>query len=175
MKLVIRLPANRWLPGQAALIAGDGAELGSWPCRGKADDKLATLAGNAPSGNPSRRDPRKRNGDTPAGAWQNCRTVKRPSKLNDRIGAAWIPLPHECAADDATRDLLDPERDGHRDGLAIHAGRGDGELKATEGCVRMRDKDLAALLALVGEERFAVEIEEEEVVRSRAISPQPVA
>lgn len=172
MKLVIRLPANRWLPGEAALIDDDGEELGRWPCRGKADDKLAALAGNPPAGNPSRRDPRKRNGDTPVGTWRDCRAVKRPTKLNDRIGAVWIPLPHECAADDATRALLDPGREGHRDGLAIHAGRGDGELKATEGCVRMRDADLATLLALVGEEKFAVEIQD---AQSPAPSPQPIA
>ena len=161
MKLVIRLPVNRWQEGEGTLLGDDGNELGRWPCRGKADNGKAAANGNPPAGEPSQRDPRKPFGDTPAGAWQGCRAVIRPRhEPGDHIGPTWIPLPHERAADDATRELLDPARQGCREDLGIHAGRGDGELIATNGCVRMRDRDFARLVELVGEKKFGVEIQD---------------
>ncbi len=48
-----------------------------------------------------------------------------------------------------------------RTGLGIHGGRGDAVLKATHGCVRLKDRDMADFARIAGKLRFTVEIREE--------------
>lgn len=126
-------------------------------CRGKSDSAAAARARNL------HRDPRQPYGDTPTGRWSGCTVAERPqARPGDGIGPRWIPLPHDRAADRETRELLDPAQPGTRSSLGIHAGRGNGDLVATQGCLRLRDRDFDRLVALIGGRRFDVSIVEEE-------------
>lgn len=170
MQILIRLHTDRRQVGSLSLIAFDPEKgvrevLLQCDARGKADNASAARARNL------HRDPRQPYGDTPVGRWQGCRVTDRPHHKpptkeyrGDGIGPRWIPLPWEAAADDATRRLLDPKIKGSRSGLGIHGGRGNSDLVATQGCVRLRDQDFARLCALIGGRRFSVVITEEPAV-----------
>jgi hypothetical protein len=160
MRLHVRLPVNRWEAGELWLKKGDDVILGPFDCRGKADNGAAAAHGNPPAGNPSQRDPRKPYGDTPAGKWAACRIVARPHFTpGDGIGPIWIPLTRELADDDATTRLLAEDNPDCRRNLGIHAGRGDGDLMATNGCLRVHDKTMTILQSALRGTVFDVHIE----------------
>lgn len=157
--VLVRLQQDRRQVGSLSLI-----EIEAWvrkvafscDARGKSDQASADKARN------QHRDPRQPMGDTPTGRWTGCRVVSRPHmRENDGIGPRWIELPWECAADDATRRLLDPKIKGSRSKLGIHGGRGNGDLVATKGCVRVRDQDFRRLDELIGGRAFDVVITDE--------------
>lgn len=161
--VLVRLQQDRRQVGTLSLIEGDASGVGGAAgsvalqieCRGKSDQASADKARN------QHRDPRQPMGDTPTGRWTGCRVVSRPHmRENDGIGPRWIELPWECAADDATRRLLDPKIKGSRSKLGIHGGRGNGDLVATNGCVRVRDQDFRRLDELIGARAFDVMIAE---------------
>lgn len=157
--VLIRLHKDRRQVGSLSLIEiEDGVRKVAFACdaRGKSDQASADKAKNL------HRDPRQPMGDTPAGRWTGCKVASRPHhRENDGIGGWWIELPWECAADDETRRLLDPKIKGSRSKLGIHGGRGNGDLVATNGCVRVRDQDFARLDQLVAGRAFDVVITDE--------------
>lgn len=161
LMLLIRLQPDRRQVGTLSVVEDDqGVRKIALviDARGKADSASADRAGN------QRRNPRQPFGDTPCGRWFGCTIVRRPQWTAGRvdgIGEFWIPLPYERAGDQATRDLLNPAIKGHRDALGIHGGRGDGDLVATQGCVRVRDRDFARLHEVIGGEQFDVVITDE--------------
>ncbi len=163
LQILIRLHKDRRQVGSLSLVEFDqekGAREVLLQCdaRGKADSARASKARN------QHRDPRQPMGDTPTGRWAACKVVSRPHmRENDGIGPRWIELPWECAGDDDTRRLLDPRIKGSRSGLGIHGGRGNGDLVATQGCVRVRDEDFRRLDELIGGRSFDVVITDEPV------------
>jgi len=160
----IRLPKDRTRHGVLILgldprIKGDprvapGGGLALLPsilCYGKADNARAAEAGNPG------RDPTRPYGDTPAGVFARTR-VERFATPHPRLGRAWIPLaPVAGQPGQAAAALANG-----REGLGIHAGRGDGELMPTYGCVRLGDRDFAVLARRIGDGAVEVTIEEVE-------------
>lgn len=142
-KIVAYLPKDRSQPGRLSLCDAAGDAIESWPCLGKAAGELARAAGNP------KRDPLKRNGDTPLGDYAPARV--QPAYGAEGIGNEWIPI------EGADGDALQARLNGRR-GLAIHAGRGDARLVPTAGCVRMLQRDFDALCELVGDEVFEVSV-----------------
>lgn len=140
----VSLPVNRWNEGRLRLYSAGGELLLDVPARGKADDSAAAL-----SGNPSR-DPTRPYGDTPAGSYAPV-SVMRRKEITPGIGAAWIPM------EGATGDALKARMNGRR-GLGIHGGRGDQELVATKGCIRLRDSDFARLADIMAGGVAALEV-----------------
>ena len=154
MRLIATLPRDRREPGILELLDGDGRRLHRCPCRGKADGAWAVKKGN-----PSR-DPMRVGGDTPTGGWGETRTdVREPGEgeLNMGRWVWWLGPPLGGAP--RTGQAVDAARNG-RTQLAIHAGRGDGDLMATHGCLRIRDRDAATLADLIGAEQVTVAIRE---------------
>ncbi len=143
-KIVITLPANRWNDGTLTALDDAGKVLLECPARGKADGKLAAAAGNP------LRDPTRRNGDTPTGGYAPT-AVRRFEKRDVKFGWGFIPL------DPVSGAALAAEKNGRR-GLGIHGGRSQDKLTATEGCVRVFDRDFLALSELAGTRTFSVEI-----------------
>lgn len=146
-RIHVFLPADRTKPGYLHLFDDDGsAQDLDLECLGKADNGRA-----AAEGNPSR-DPTKPYGDTPSGRYERTRIVDFDAP-HARMGRAWIPLTGE------TGDALEAMQRG-RTGLGIHAGRGDGRLVPTYGCLRMLDHDFEVLAGALGDEEFRVTIED---------------
>ncbi len=143
LRIAVSLPVNRWKEGRLRLYEDDALLL-DVPARGKADDTAAAL-----NGNPSR-DPTRPYGDTPAGGYQPVAVVVR-RQVTPGIGAAWIPM--QGASGDAWKALQNG-----RTGLGIHAGRGDGDLVATKGCIRLRDADFSALQGLMAGRRASLDV-----------------
>lgn len=144
----IMLPEDRAKPGILRLFEGPQQTLVfDAQCLGKADNLRA-----ADKGNPAR-DPARPYGDTPTGEYGPTRWFPF-AQPHPRMGDGWIPLSGISGqAEDAVRN--------GRTGLGIHAGRGDGRLVPTYGCVRMRDADMARLAEIVGDREIRVEIYEE--------------
>lgn len=146
MKLTVHLPRDRELHGSASLIADSGAVvLAGMDARGKADSSIAEFHKNP------KRDPTLPYGDTPYGVWHSCR-VQRIEPPKNGLGDAWIPLDKPFSGDAVKAKI------NGRTGLGIHAGRGNNVLTATKGCVRLRDRDFAALAHALGGQEFDVEI-----------------
>lgn len=143
-KIVITLPANRWNNGTLVALDDAGAVLLECPARGKADGGLANKAGNP------LRDPTRRNGDTPTGGYA-LTAVRRFDSRDPKFGWGFIPL------DPVSGAALAAKKNG-RTGLGIHCGRSQTALIATEGCVRIFDRDFLALSELAGTRHFSVEI-----------------
>jgi hypothetical protein len=166
LQVLVELKADRRRVGRLRLVApgGTGDSRGSaggakdlFRCRALG---LADMATALKAGNPAR-DPTKPFGDAPCGAWTGCRLVTRDKfEPNDGIGPRWIPLHHTRAADEATRQLLNPRRPMCRWQLGIHAGWGNGHLMLTQGCIRLRDEDFDRLATLLGDATFDVRIAE---------------
>ncbi len=104
--------------------------------------------------NPTR-DPLKYRGDTPAGRYAST-FVSALSKPVPGIGSLWIGLDPDDFYDTQARKA---ELAGRR-GIGIHGGRGNILLKATHGCVRLLDRDMADLSRVAGKLRFTVLIED---------------
>ena len=138
-RLLIILPDDRVLPGRATLLDASGV-LFEAECLGRAVPDYF-----APKGAASRLT---HDGDTPLGLYASTRMIALPQEMTG-IGRLFVPLhPRDGEAADA-------ERAG-RTGLGVHGGRGDGKLRPTRGCVRLRDKDLARLALIAGERPFDV-------------------
>lgn len=145
--LKITLHEDRRQPGELALYAPGGLALGAQPlfrcsCTGRS-------AGHAT--NPTR-DPLKFRGHTPTGdyAVTFVTALARPST---GIGSLWIGL-------DPIGGQAQLAENAGRTGLGIHGGRGDQVYKMTHGCIRLLDKDMAALAKTAGKLRFTVSIDE---------------
>ncbi len=134
LRILIRLPHDRAQPGSLNLVDIEPTVLFSCDCLGKADGQRALAEGNR------QRDPLKPYGDTPTGEYAAAR-VRTHEPPHPRMGPLSIAL--IGIAGDAVRAKQD------RVGLAIHAGRGDGHLIPTYGCIRLRDRDLADLAAVM--------------------------
>lgn len=136
LELIIRLPADRMLPGTACLADFSPGAMWAYaaPCLGRAAQELANIAGN-----PGRLSTRP-SGDTPYGEYQPMAFVQHLPR-NERIGEWWLPLVP------LSGDALVAHENGRR-GLGLHAARGDGMLVPTEGCVRVWDATLGELRGL---------------------------
>lgn len=146
-RLVVLLPRDRAKAGVLTLF-DDAGELmfPGAPCLGKADNARA-----AKEGNPLR-SPRMPYGDTPAGEYAPAR-VEIFAAPHARLGRGWIPLHGETGA------ALAAVRNG-RTGLGIHAGRGDGALVPTFGCLRVSDSTFDRLVQAIGDDQVRVTIED---------------
>jgi lipoprotein-anchoring transpeptidase ErfK/SrfK len=135
MRIEITLPRNRWKLGVLRLLDGEN-ELMQCPAYGKSDSIAA-----ANSGNPSR-DPIKRNGDTPAGEYRG--TVEPRAMEPERSYGKWPPIRLNPTGGQASQ----AHQNGRR-GLLIHGGHLDklGRLRATNGCLRVRDLDIDFILS----------------------------
>lgn len=150
-RIHVYLPKDRNDAGWLNLAGPDGAlRLYNIPCRGKADNERA-----AREGNPSR-DPTRPYGDTPSGTYDPERIVQFDPP-HHRLGRWFLPL--RGAGGGASGDALLADERG-RTGLGIHAGRGDGRLITTYGCLRLHDRDMAEIAAIVGAELVTVTIED---------------
>lgn len=148
-RLEATLPKNRYDAGTARLLAADGAVvMDGIPCRGKADNFKAMDANNP------LRDPTRPWGDTPTGAYEPAR-VTRFDPPHRSFGRYAILL------EGVSGQALEARANGRTD-LAVHGGRGDARLVTTYGCLRMFDRDLAAIAAAAGDDLVAVEILEKE-------------
>lgn len=159
ISIMIDLPVNRNLPGVLRVIApsyyGAGPDkqlLPDMACRGKADNRAAAAECNP------ERNPLRPWGDTPSGDYHATR-IELFEARHSSLGVGWIPLTG------ASGDALQAMENG-RSGLGIHAGRGNGALMATHGCVRIRDRDFDALVRVLAGKKFDVVI--------RDIDPDPV-
>ena len=150
----VRLPDNRNHTGTLELISPlTGLTVfGPVPVLGRAARNSATAHGN-----PSR-DATKPYGHTPLGTYQVQRIVSngpgttRPFDVYGRSGAIVLdPLVGQAAIAKANG----------RVGLLIHAGRQPNsptplpsQLKPTNGCIRMLDRDLATLIDAIRDQSF---------------------
>lgn len=144
--LFICLPVDRRSAGQITLIRGRRVS-GRWRCLGKADNARAIRAGNR------ERDPTLPYGDFPTGTYEVTGYVAFETP-HPRIGNGWLPL------DGALGQARDAKQGG-RTGLGIHAGRGDDELRPTYGCLRMLDRDFAAMVDAISDDPVLVMAVEE--------------
>jgi hypothetical protein len=143
--VTISLPKDRRKSGTLTLRDAAGKLLFSCKCLGRS-------AGHA--SNPSR-DPMRFRGDTPVGKY-DLTFLTQLAKPIAGIGSLWVGLDPDDFYDTEARRA---EKAGRR-GLGIHGGRGDAVLKATHGCVRLLDRDMADLQRFAGKRRFTVLIEE---------------
>lgn len=144
-RILIRLPPDRRQAGHLTVIEDDKVVLAGIPARGKADTGTAKARGN-----PSRCTTMPF-GDTPSGVWHACRVTKLP-KPAPGLGAAWIALERPWSGDAVQAQI------NGRSGLGIHGGRGNGDLIATQGCVRVRDDDFARIADAMGQDEFWVDV-----------------
>ncbi|WP_052730177.1 L,D-transpeptidase [Sphingomonas sp. SRS2] len=142
--LVIKLPSDRKLPGKLMLFS---------PAAGPADKPIfscSCLGRSAGHANNPTRDPLKYRGHTPLGEYAVTfvTTLARPIT---GIGSLWVGL-------DPIGGQAQKAEDAGRTGLGIHGGRGDEVFKMTHGCIRLLDRDMAALAKAAAKLRFDVSI-----------------
>jgi hypothetical protein len=130
MKIRIGLPENRDYAGRLEVLDASGAVVfGPIPAAGRAHDELAAGHGNVP------RNPLRPYGDTPLGTYTVRGVVESAVVLEPASGQAALADAHG------------------RFRFFIQGGGGDGGddggLPATAGGVRLHDRDLEQLLALV--------------------------
>lgn len=159
-RIVIRLPVDRRQVGHLSVLDDDRVVLAGIPARGKADNGTAKARGNP------ERLPAMPFGDTPAGVWHGCRVVKFAAPVAG-LGAAWIALDKPWSGDAVQAQI------NGRSGLGIHGGRGNGDLVATQGCVRVRDDDFARIADAVGGDEFWVDVIDQEDTSAGPWSGRP--
>lgn len=143
--LIVKLRHDRSQAGDYSLLDPSSVVVLRGSCLGKADNARATQAGNRA------RNPVKPYGDTPLGRYRPAPiTVFSPH--HPRLGAYGIELIGEAGP--ALVAMAE------RTGLWVHAGRGDGRLVPTYGCLRLLDRDMAAMARLVGRGLVRVTIAE---------------
>lgn len=127
IKMRIILPENRYMTGSLKITDGDKIISGPYRALGKADNAKA-----AAEGNPDR-DPTLEYGDTPSGEYSVI--IEKPQAYFG--DSAFFRLEPESG------DALIAKENG-RDGLLVHGGtpRLDGSLKATHGCIRLKNEDI---------------------------------
>jgi hypothetical protein len=145
--VTITLPKDRMQPGTLVLRDAAGGLLFSCRCLGRS-------AGHA--SNPSR-DPMRFRGHTPAGKYALTFVTQLAQPVTG-IGSLWVGLDPDDFYDTPARRA---EKAGRAD-LGIHGGRGDMVLKATHGCIRLLDRDMADFHRIAGKRRFTVVIEEKD-------------
>ncbi len=143
--VLISLPKDRHKHGTLVLRGPSGALLFSCHALGRS---VGTPT------NPSH-DPVKFRGDTPLGKYALTHIVRLARPVTG-IGILWCPLDPDDFYDTQARRA---EIAGRR-GLGMHGGRGDLVLKATHGCVRLRDRDMQDFERIAGKMRFTIEIVE---------------
>jgi hypothetical protein len=151
ISIMIDLPVNRNLPGVLRVIEpsyyGAGPDKQLLPdiaCRGKAENLAAAAACNP------KRVSIHAYGDTPSGEYEVTQ-IEMFAHRHSSLGVGWIALTGKHG------DALQAMENG-RSGLGIHAGRGNGALMATHGCVRIRDRDFDALVRVLAGTKFDVVI-----------------
>lgn len=144
--ITITVSADRKKPG--TLVFADAAGKTQFSCQ-----CLARSVGH--ESNPDR-DPTKYRGDTPVGRYAQTFVSHLPHPVTG-IGQLWIGLDPDDFHHDQARQA---ELAGRR-GLGIHGGRANVVLKATHGCVRLLDRDMADLARIAGKARFTVEVREQ--------------
>lgn len=136
MKIEIRLPANRALPGWLRVLDERGVALLGCACLGKADNLEA-----ARRRNPSR-DSLKPFGDTPLGSWVGAIGAKQ---TDTRVYGIHPVIMLRATGGDA----LQATKNG-RAGIWIHGGAlRMGNLRPTFGCIRVADPHMAAILEIL--------------------------
>lgn len=145
-RLHVYLPSNRNATGWLHVFGPEGKHLAEVECRGKADSAKATSTGNPG------RDPTLPYGDMPSGRFELTEITPTGSNAA-KLGPLWIPL----TGKDGEASVA---KINGREGLGIHGGRGDGELIATYGCLRLRDRDFALIKSLIGTDQVSVQIED---------------
>jgi len=139
MKLFARLPANRYEAGELwAEKANERRVFGPVRARGEADNTGAATHDN-PGENPTQLY-----GDHPAGLY---RVVAVEDKGFAKYGPAFLLL------DPQEGEALEGKLHG-RSGIGIHGGRlhADGRLRETFGCLRIDNRAMEDLAALVSVE-----------------------
>lgn len=141
--LDVRLPSDRHRTGLLTLKRVSGAAIvADLKVLGKADNARALLAGNP------QRDPSLPFGDTPTGRYAVPRAVATgagtPYSSNSYGSNGALVL------DPVDGQAMDAKGNG-RVGLLIHGGTlGTGSrLRATHGCLRLSDGDMAILMAAI--------------------------
>lgn len=137
MRLVATFPADRSQQGKLQAFVGQ-AQIGEWPCLGKADNARAKQ-----SGNPTR-DPLKQFGDTPTGTWKVRVGTVQTDIATYGLLAPFTLWPSGGAA------LESHSPTNRRTGIWIHGGalNAAGGLRPTYGCIRVHDATMDALHAL---------------------------
>ncbi|MGQ3072559.1 MAG: L,D-transpeptidase [Ferrovibrionaceae bacterium] len=143
--LSVRLPRDRRLPGNFALIDPAGNTVLVGGCLGKADGQRAIQARNPD------RDQARPFGDTPTGRY-------RPAQI------AHLVPPHAVMGDYVIPMIGIEGRAlaamAERSGLYVHGGRGNDRLVPTHGCLRLLDRDMIAIDRCVGRGLISIEIRE---------------
>lgn len=142
-KIIVELPADRKGLGTLRLMSDSGSTVaGPFRALGKADRKTAAAKGN-PTG-----DPLKPYGDTPCGTFELIDIVQTgedaeiDSSKYGKHGAIRLRPTEGQAARAALAD---------RTGSMIHGGEASssGDLRPTNGCVRVSDDDMRLLLEAI--------------------------
>ena len=142
MKILAVLPADRTRPGWLRLLEGTLLAFTA-RCLGKADNGRALARGNPT------RDPVLPYGDTPSGIYSPAKAIAFDPP-HPRMGRHAIPLIGVSGPALTAMTL--------RDQLYIHGGRGDDRLIPTFGCLRLLDRDMAALVGELRGMRADIEI-----------------
>lgn len=145
-KINVLLHADRFMPGRLRYYSAGQQLIFACDCLARSAGILDKLTGAV------RRDPLQYRGDTPTGIYA-LTFISRLARPPRGIGGLWIGL------DPVSGQALRAEQLG-RKGLGIHAGRGNGALRPTHGCIRLRDADMQALADAVGKRRFTVEVDQ---------------
>ena len=133
-KIVVYLPHDRVHAGYLELEV-NGKVVFNCGALGKADNAKA-----AKCGNPGR-DPVRPWGDTPCGSYDPARVMTLPPPYG-HLGKYFIPM-------EGTIGQAAEAKTNGRTGLGIHGGRGNDRLVPTNGCVRLLDDDMEALVELI--------------------------
>jgi len=140
----VQFPTDRWQTGTVALVNAQGkTAAGPFKSLGKASNAAA-----AAHLNPAR-DPLQPFGDTPTGGYRVVQTIATGAGTNYpayNYGASGA-----IVLDPVSGDAVTAKANGRR-GLLIHGGAPGtgGRLRATHGCIRLSDGDMAALIAAIG-------------------------
>jgi hypothetical protein len=141
VRILSRLPLNRWYPG-VLMVEDDGGSiiLGPFSCRGKADNGDAVAHGNP------QRYPTLPYGDHPYGGY-HVALVQKDKPTAHTYGPYFLLL------DPVSGDALKGKQNG-RTGIALHGGDLSdqdipyGPLRATDGCLRTTNEAISAIAAL---------------------------
>lgn len=153
-KIHVWLPKNRLETGSLTLFWGRMEPYFSCPVRGKADNNEARKHKN------KHRDVTLPYGDTPAGACEPAEWIPISPRAREykSFGQGFLRLQ---GVSGAFKDAMD----NGRTGMGLHGGAGEclelpGKLylKATYGCLRVRDSDLNRLMDLTEGEKIEVTI-----------------
>ena len=141
--LLVELSEDRDRTGTLALREASGRLVaGPFAASGRADDRWA-----ARHGNPGR-DPAKPYGDVPAGEYEVARVVPTGNATGHKAGTYG---PNGALALRPVGGQAKVAEGNGRAGLLVHGGPPgpDGRLRPTHGCIRLADRDVAALVAAV--------------------------